>query len=58
MGNRTEVSRKSVISYCDNKGSDPSHGPVRIPIDYPGILTGVHPEQNLPILAGDTVVVP
>lgn len=37
---------------------DPSKGPVRIPIDYPGILSGAHPEQNLPILAGDTVYVP
>ena len=30
----------------------------RIPIDYPSILTGVHPEQDLPLLRGDTVYVP
>jgi polysaccharide biosynthesis/export protein len=30
----------------------------RIHIDYPSILTGVHPEQDLPLLRGDTVYVP
>jgi len=30
----------------------------RIPIDYPSILKGKHPEQDLTILAGDTVYIP
>ena len=30
----------------------------RIPIDYPSILTGAHPEQDLTLLRGDTVFVP
>jgi polysaccharide biosynthesis/export protein len=30
----------------------------RIPIDYPSILVGAHPEQDLPVLPGDTVYVP
>ena len=30
----------------------------RIPIDYPAILSGLHPEQDLPILAGDMIYVP
>lgn len=30
----------------------------RIPIDYPSILTGIHPEQDLPLLRGDTIYVP
>jgi polysaccharide export outer membrane protein len=30
----------------------------RIPIDYPSILTGTRPEQDLPLLRGDTVYVP
>src|SRR5262245_60504532 len=32
--------------------------PKRIPIDYPAILAGKKPEQDLPVLAGDTVYVP
>jgi polysaccharide export outer membrane protein len=30
----------------------------RIPINYPAILSGDHPEQDLPLLSGDTVYVP
>jgi polysaccharide biosynthesis/export protein len=30
----------------------------RIPIDYPAILKGKHPEQDLTLLAGDTVYIP
>lgn len=30
----------------------------RIPIDYPGILDGHHPEHDLPLLPGDMVYVP
>jgi len=33
-------------------------GPRRIPINYPAILKGVRPEQNLALLAGDMVYVP
>jgi polysaccharide export outer membrane protein len=38
--------------------SDPTKGFKRIPIDYPSILSGLHPEQDLPILPGDTIYVP
>jgi len=37
---------------------DPTKGPRRIPIDYPAILSGAHPEQDLPIMAGDMIYVP
>jgi polysaccharide export outer membrane protein len=33
-------------------------GPRRIPVDYPGILKGARPEQNLALLPGDLVYVP
>jgi len=33
-------------------------GTRRIPIDYPSILNGSHPDADLPLLAGDTVYVP
>jgi polysaccharide export outer membrane protein len=36
----------------------PDKGIRRIPIDYPSILSGLHPEMDLPLLAGDTVYVP
>ena len=35
-----------------------AHGGQRIPIDYDGILSGQHPEQDIVILAGDAVRVP
>ena len=38
--------------------SDPTRGVRRIPIDYPAILSGARPEQNLPLVPGDTVYVP
>lgn len=37
---------------------DPGKGKKRIPIDYPAILKGTHPEQDLILLAGDIVYVP
>jgi polysaccharide export outer membrane protein len=37
---------------------DPVKGKKRIPIDYPAILKGTHPEQDLPLLAGDIVYIP
>jgi len=33
-------------------------GPRRIPIDYPGIVAGRFPEQDLVVLPGDQLVVP
>jgi polysaccharide export outer membrane protein len=36
----------------------PDKGTRRIPIDYPSILDGRHPEADLPLIAGDTVYVP
>jgi polysaccharide export outer membrane protein len=38
--------------------SDATRGLRRIPIDYPAILSGTHPEQDLPLVSGDTVYVP
>ncbi len=37
---------------------DPAKGKKRIPIDYPAILKGNDPEQDLILLAGDIVYVP
>ena len=33
-------------------------GVKRIPIDYPGILDGKNPKQDLPILTGDVIYIP
>jgi polysaccharide export outer membrane protein len=41
-----------IIRYTPDKGTR------RIPIDFPSILNGMHPEADLPLLAGDTVYVP
>lgn len=38
--------------------SDPAKGKRRIPVDYPGILSGKTPDHDLPVLPGDTVHVP
>ena len=38
--------------------ANPGGGVRRIPIDYPAVLKGQHPEQDLPILSGDVVYVP
>jgi polysaccharide export outer membrane protein len=38
--------------------SDPTRGPRRIPVNYPSILSGAHPEQDLPLLPGDMIYVP
>jgi polysaccharide export outer membrane protein len=37
---------------------DPGKGKKRIPIDYPAILKGTHPEQDLILVAGDIIYVP
>jgi polysaccharide biosynthesis/export protein len=37
---------------------DPKKGIKRIPIDYPAILNGARPDENLALLPGDTVYVP
>jgi polysaccharide export outer membrane protein len=38
--------------------NDAAKGTRRIPIDFPSILNGTHPEQDLTLLPGDTVYVP
>jgi polysaccharide export outer membrane protein len=38
--------------------SDAQHGTRRIPIDYPALLAGKRPEQNIALLPGDVVYVP
>lgn len=37
---------------------DPTRGVRRIPINYPAILNGTRPEENLALISGDTVYVP
>jgi polysaccharide export outer membrane protein len=37
---------------------DPGRGMKRIPIDYPAILAGTHPEQDLALFSGDLIYVP
>jgi polysaccharide export outer membrane protein len=37
---------------------NPAGGTKRIPIDYPGVLAGTRPDENLPVVAGDTIYVP
>jgi polysaccharide export outer membrane protein len=37
---------------------NPAGGTRRIPIDYNGVLGGTRPNENLPILSGDTIYVP
>jgi polysaccharide export outer membrane protein len=50
-----------------NKFADPhklvivrndGHGVRRIPIDYERIASGLHPEEDLPLIAGDSLFVP
>ena len=38
--------------------TDTQHGMRRIPIDYPAMLAGKRPEQNVALLPGDVVYVP
>jgi polysaccharide export outer membrane protein len=38
--------------------SSPTGPARRIPINFPAILAGLHPEQDLPLLPGDTIYVP
>jgi polysaccharide export outer membrane protein len=38
--------------------NDPAKGTRRIPIDYPGVLAGTRSNENLTLLAGDTIYVP
>ncbi len=51
--NRFADAESTVIIRPDGQGHVK-----RIPIDYPAIVSGAHPEQNLPLLAGDTLYVP
>jgi polysaccharide export outer membrane protein len=37
---------------------NPGNAPKRIPIDYPAILDGRKPNQDLPVLSGDVIYVP
>lgn len=52
--NRFANPEQTVIVRAGRKDAAPK----RIPIDFPGILAGKKPEQDLPILAGDTVYIP
>jgi polysaccharide export outer membrane protein len=38
--------------------TDPTRGVRRIPIDYPALVSGAHPEQDLALVAGDRIHVP
>jgi polysaccharide export outer membrane protein len=35
-----------------------ANGKRRIPINYPAILKGTHPEMDVPLLSGDTIYIP
>ena len=37
---------------------DANGGVRRIPIDYPGVLSGMKPKENIPLIAGDTIYIP
>jgi polysaccharide export outer membrane protein len=37
---------------------DPAKGTRRVPVDYNGVLAGTRANENLPLLAGDTIYVP
>ena len=50
--NRFATAEDMVIIRSDARGHR------RIPIDYPAILKGTRPDQDLPILSGDTIYVP
>jgi polysaccharide export outer membrane protein len=50
--NRFAEAEASIIIRSDEKGTR------RIPVDYPGILSGVRAQQDLPLIAGDTLYVP
>jgi len=52
--NRFASSELTVIQRSDR----PNQLPRRIPVDYPKILSGQSPEQDLPLIAGDMVYVP
>jgi polysaccharide export outer membrane protein len=51
--NRFAAAEESVIIRLD-----PPRGVRRIPIDYPAILSGLHAEQDLALIPGDTLYVP
>ena len=34
------------------------HGVRRVPIDYERVASGLHPEEDLPLIAGDSLFVP
>jgi polysaccharide export outer membrane protein len=51
--NRFASPEESVVIRTDAR-----RGQRRIPVDYLGILKGEHPEQDLPLLPGDTIYVP
>ena len=38
--------------------ANPAGGVRRIPIDYPGVIAGTRPNENLTVVAGDTIYVP
>jgi polysaccharide export outer membrane protein len=50
--NRFADAEASVIIRSDDKGTR------RIPVDYPGILAGTRAQQDLPLIAGDTLYIP
>ena len=53
--NRFADPQQTVIIRPDSLRADLKK---RIPIDYPAILKGTHPEQDLPLVSGDIVYVP
>jgi polysaccharide biosynthesis/export protein len=51
--NRFASPEKTIIIRTDT-----TKGVRRVPIDYPSIMAGSHPEQDLPLMPGDMLYVP
>jgi polysaccharide export outer membrane protein len=51
--NRFASPEKTIIIRTDT-----TKGVRRVPIDYPSIMAGAHPEQDLPLMPGDMLYIP
>jgi polysaccharide export outer membrane protein len=51
--NRFASPEKTIIIRTDT-----TKGVRRVPIDYPSVMAGTHPEQDLPLMPGDMLYVP
>ena len=51
--NRFASPEDTILTRIEGK-----RGRRRIPIDYPDVVAGTHPEQDLPLISGDAIYVP